>query len=178
MEAIINAINSGKLKAEVCFVGSDNKNAKGLQTARDFGLQSLMFSYGEKNSLKDIAESDLLRALRENGAEWLVLAGYMRMLSKSFVEQMEGRIVNIHPSLLPSFKGTHAIDDAFEFGVKVTGVTIHLVDEFMDNGAILAQRAVEIKDDDTIETLSERIHEIEHALYHETLSKLFRKGEK
>jgi len=91
---------------------------------------------------------------------------------------MNGRIVNIHPSLLPSFKGAHAINDAFEFGVKITGVTIHLVDEFMDNGEILAQRAIEIKDDDTLETLSERIHEIEHALYHETLSKLFRKGEK
>ena len=173
MEAIISAINNGKLGAEVCFVGSDSENAKGLQTARDLGLKTLIFSYGEKNSLKDEAEKDLLNALHENGAEWLILAGFMRVLSKNFVERMEGRIVNIHPSLLPSFKGAHAIADALAYGVKVTGVTVHLADEFVDSGRILAQRAVEIKEGDTLDTLAERIHEVEHSLYPETLEKLF-----
>ena len=176
MEAIVGAINDGYLNAEVCFVGSDNENAKGLQTARDLRLKTLILSYEEsveKNISKGKAEEALIRAISDNNVEWLVLAGYMRILSKDFVRRMEGRIVNIHPSLLPSFKGAHAIKDAFEYGVKVTGVTIHLVDEFVDNGKILAQTAVEIKDDDTLETLSERIHKIEHSLYPETLSKLF-----
>ena len=181
MEALVNAINDGKLKAEVCFVGSDNENAKGLQIARDLGLKTVTFSYdenGAKNSSKGKAEEALLLAIREYKAEWLVLAGFMRVLSKSFVSNMEGRIVNIHPSLLPSFKGTRAISDALEYGVKVTGVTVHLVDEFVDNGKIIAQRAIEIEDDDTLPKLSERIHRVEHSLYYETLSKLFtNKGE-
>jgi len=178
MEALVNAINDGKLLAEVCFVGSDNENAVGLQIARDFGLKTITFSYEEsegKNSLKDKAEEAILQAIHENKADWLVLAGFMRVLSKSFVRHMKERIVNIHPSLLPSFKGTRAIKDALEYGVKVTGVTVHLVDEFVDNGKIIAQRAVEIEEGDTLEKLSERIHRIEHSLYHETLSKLFAK---
>ena len=166
MEAIVSAINNGKLDAEVCFVGSDNENALGLRTALNLGLKTITYSY------KD-ADNILLWAINEYNVEWLVLAGYMRILSKNFVKNMEGRIVNIHPSLLPSFKGAHAIDDALLYGVKVTGVTIHFVDEFVDHGRILAQRAVEIKEDDTLETLSERIHRLEHSLYPETLSKLF-----
>ena len=180
MEAIVNAINSGKLSAEVCFIGSDNENAKGLQIAHDFGLKTIIFSYDEsgvKNFSKVKAEESLLRAIHENNAEWLVLAGFMRVLSKDFVKRMEGRIVNIHPSLLPSFKGFRAIKDALEYGVKITGVTIHFADEFADNGKIIAQRAVEIREDDTQDKLLERIHKTEHSLYPETLSKLFTKGE-
>ena len=176
MEAIVNAINSGKLGAKVCFVGSDNENAKGLQTAHDFGLKTLIFSYeesGGKNSSKIKAEEDLLRAIHENKAEWLILAGFMRILSKKIVKQMEGKVINIHPSLLPSFKGAHAIHDALLYGVKITGVTVHFVDEFVDSGKIIAQTAVEIEEDDSLESLSERIHKIEHSLYPETLSKLF-----
>ena len=175
MEALVDAINNGKLDAEVCFVGSDNENARGIQVARGMGLKTRIFSYEANNSVQ--AEETMLRDINENKVEWLILAGFMRVLSKDFVKRMEGRIVNIHPSLLPSFKGAHAIDDAFRHGVKVTGVTIHLVDEFVDNGKIIAQRAIEIKDDDTAETLSERIHKIEHSLYPETLSKLFTKKE-
>ena len=176
MEAIVNAIKNEQLIAEVCFIGSDDKDAKGLHIARDRGFETIIFSYGENgqaNSARANAELELLQAIRENNVEWLILAGFMRVLSKDFVKQMEGRIVNIHPSLLPSFKGAHAINDAFSLGVKITGVTIHLVDEFVDNGKIIAQTAVEIKDDDTIESLSVRIHKAEHLLYPETLSKLF-----
>jgi len=178
MEALVNAINDRKLLAEVCFIGSDNENAAGLHIARNLGLKTITFSYEEsegKNSLKDKAEEALLQAIHENKADWLVLAGFMRVLSSSFVRHMKERIVNIHPSLLPSFKGTRAIKDALEYGVKITGVTVHLVDEFVDNGKIIAQRAVEIEEGDTLEKLSERIHRIEHSLYHETLSKLFAK---
>ena len=181
MEALVNAIKNGKLDAEVCFVGSDNGNAKGLQTAHELGLDTIVFSYGEgggSNYSKRKAEETMLQAMSEKNVDWLVLAGFMRILSKDFVERMEGKIVNIHPSLLPSFKGTHAINDALMYGVKVTGVTVHFVDEFMDHGQIIAQRAVEIKEDDTLETLSERVHRIEHSLYPETLSKLFIKGRK
>ena len=181
MEAIINAIKNGKLNAEVCFIGSDNADARGLQIARGLGLITRVFSYdesGARNSSKGKAEDYLLRAIRENNVEWLVLAGFMRVLSKDFVKQMEGRIVNIHPSLLPCFKGAHAINDAYTHGVKITGVTIHLVDELVDNGRIIAQSAVEIKEDDTLESLTERIHKTEHVLYPETLSKLFTNGVK
>jgi formyltetrahydrofolate-dependent phosphoribosylglycinamide formyltransferase len=175
MESLVNAINNGKLDAEVCFVGSDDENAKGLQSARDMGIKTLIYSYGANNSLKEKAEETMLRDINEYKVEWLILAGFMRVLSKTFIEHMEGRIVNIHPSLLPSFKGAHAIKDAFQYGVKVTGVTIHFVDEFVDSGTIIAQSAIEIKEDDTIETLSERIHKIEHSLYPATLTKLFTK---
>lgn len=171
MTALAEAAASGELDAEIAFVGSDNANAAGLEKARDLGLEARLFSYKEG---KTAAEEEIAKAAEEARAGWIILAGYMRILSPAFVNRFAGRIINIHPSLLPSFPGAHAIDDAWEYGVKVTGVTVHIVDELVDHGVILAQEAVEISDDDTRETLEAKIHKTEHTLYKSALNKLFK----
>lgn len=170
MLAIAKAIRAGELDAEISFVGSDNENAAGLAKAADLGLNTKNFSYQEG---KSSAEDAIAEAVRTTNTQWIVLAGYMRILSPAFVRNFAGRIVNIHPSLLPAFIGAHAIDDAWSYGVKVTGVTIHLVDELVDHGKILAQCAVNITDSDTLDTLEEKIHRTEYRLYKATLKKLF-----
>lgn len=170
MTALVEAVAGGELNAEITFVGSDKENAAGLKKAEKLGLRTEVFSY--KNG-KAKAEDAIAASLTESGSEWVILAGYMRILSADFVKKYRERIVNIHPSLLPAFPGAHAIDDAWNSGVKVTGVTIHLVDELVDHGRILAQRAVEITDVDTLETLEAKIHRTEHQLYKSTLKTLF-----
>lgn len=170
MLAIAEAVHAGELDAEISFVGSDKENAEGLAKAAGLGLKTKTFSYknGRSNAEEAIAE-----AVMATDTQWIVLAGYMRILSPDFVKRFTGQIINIHPSLLPAFKGAHAIDDAWNYGVKITGVTIHIVDELVDHGKILAQGAVEITDSDTLDTLRAKIHEIEHKLYKATLKKLF-----
>jgi len=108
--------------------------------------------------------------------QWIVLAGYMRILSSTFIARFQNRIINIHPSLLPSFAGAHAVSDALEYGVKLTGVTIHLVDEVLDGGSILAQEVVPVRDDDTGVSLLNRIHAVEHQLYPATLQRMIEQG--
>lgn len=170
MTALAEAAASGELEAEIAFVGSDKESAAGLQKARGLGLETKFFSYKDG---KAAAEAEIAKAAEAARADWIILAGYMRILSPAFVNRFAGRIINIHPSLLPAFPGAHAIDDAWEYGVKVTGVTVHIVDELVDHGAILAQKAVEIYEDDTRETLEAKIHKTEHALYKSVLNKLF-----
>lgn len=170
MEALLKACIAGELAAETAFVGSDKLEAKGLATARALGAETRFFSYKEG---KEAAEAAIAEAVEYTQADWIVLAGFMRILSPDFVRRYAGRIVNIHPSLLPAFPGAHGIQDAWDYGVKITGVTVHLVDEGVDSGTILAQRAVEIMPDDTLESVEEKIHKIEHSLYKETLQKLF-----
>lgn len=171
MTALAEAAASGELEAGIAFVGSDKESAAGLEKARALGLETRFFSY--KNG-KAAAEAEIAEAAETARADWIILAGYMRILSPAFVNRFAGRIINIHPSLLPAFPGAHAIDDAWEYGVKVTGVTVHIVDEFVDHGVILAQKAVEICEDDTRETLEAKIHKTEHALYKSVLNKLFK----
>jgi len=170
MEALLKACIAGELEAETAFVGSDNVEAKGLATAGALGAETRVFPY---RAAKEAAERAIVEAVEYMKADWIVLAGFMRILSPAFVRRFAGRIVNIHPSLLPAFPGAHGIRDAWEYGVKVTGVTVHLVDEGVDSGKILAQRAVEIAPCDTLNTLKEKIHKVEHILYKETLRKLF-----
>lgn len=170
MTALAEAAAAGELDAEIAFVGSDNENAAGLEKARGLGLRASFFSYKEG---KAAAEEEIAKAAEAARADWIILAGYMRILSPAFINRFAGRIINIHPSLLPAFPGARAIDDAWEYGVKVTGVTVHIVDELVDHGLILAQKAVEICDDDTRETLEAKIHKTEYALYKSTLNKLF-----
>lgn len=110
-------------------------------------------------------ETAIISRLKREHIDLVVLAGYMRMLSPAFVKAFSGRIINIHPALLPSFKGMHAIEDALAYGAKVTGVTVHFVDEEMDHGPIILQQAVEIKENDTAASLAKRIHAVEHSLY-------------
>lgn len=175
MTALADAISAGELEAKIAFVGSDRAEAAGLGKALDRGFQTKVFSY--KNG-KAAAEEEIAQAAENTGTDWIILAGYMRILSPEFVKRFAGRIINIHPSLLPAFPGAHAIDDAWEYGVRVTGVTIHVVDELVDHGKILEQQAVEVTDEDTRETLEAKIHKTEYALYKAVLKKLFNPQEK
>jgi phosphoribosylglycinamide formyltransferase-1 len=151
-------------------VASDKKDALGIKKAREMGFETIILPYNEGRAR---AEGHLNEKILSQSVEWIVLAGFMRILSSDFVGKYRDKIVNIHPSLLPAFPGTSAIKDSFEYGVKVTGVTVHLVDELMDHGPILSQREVRVEDSDTLESLEEKIHEAEHDLYWRTLKELF-----
>lgn len=173
MHALTDAVRNGKLNAEITFVGSDKAEASGLHTAQGKGLDTALFSNWSTAEHRANTEKELLRKLKTTQTEWLILAGFMRILSPAFVKNMTGRIVNIHPSLLPSFPGAHAIEDAFNYGVKYTGVTVHLVDEQVDHGPILAQSVIPIEDGETLASLTAKIHQEEHCLYAATLKHLF-----
>ncbi|MCF4150294.1 phosphoribosylglycinamide formyltransferase [Dethiosulfovibrio sp. F2B] len=170
MDAILDRVESGDLKANVSFVASDRPGAPGLEKAAARGIKTELLPY---ENGKEAAEEHLHRLWRRHDLDWLVLAGFMRILSPGFVSSHAGRIVNIHPALLPSFPGAHGIEDAWNYGVKVTGVTVHLVDELVDHGTILSQMPVRVKPDDNMETLERRIHRAEHRQYWRTLEKLF-----
>lgn len=171
MAALARRIASGDLDADIRLVGSDRPDAEGLARAEALSLPTLVLPYREKG--KGEAEGLLLEHLEKKGVEWVVLAGFMRILSPRVISHFRDRIVNIHPALLPAFPGTEAIASAWNYGVKVTGVTVHLVDEEMDHGPILAQRCVPIDEGQTLEELEERIHEVEHDIYWRTLKDLF-----
>lgn len=165
LQAIMDAVDSGKIRgAEVAVVVSDRKNAYALERAR---LRNVPVKYLSAKNFASREEYDraLVTYLEEEQIDLVVLAGFMRLLTPYFVLAFHHRILNIHPSLLPSFPGAHGVTDALDYGVKVTGCTVHFVDEGMDTGPILLQEAVEIRDDDTAESLHERIHTLEHRLY-------------
>ena len=170
MEVLLKACASGELPANVVFVGSDKESAKGLATAKSLGAETIYFNYKEG---RRTAEKIIADAVKSRGVEWIVLAGFMRILSPEFVREFSGKIINIHPALLPAFPGAHGILDAWEAGVPVTGVTVHLVDEEVDHGPILAQEEVHRLPEDTMETLEERIHRTEHRIYKTALKKFF-----
>lgn len=173
-QAIIDAVNNGKLDAEICLLVCDKPNAYAIERAKKHAIPTFVFNPKDYENKKAF-EEEILAKLRQNNVEWIVLAGYMRLIGETLLTAYGGKIVNIHPSLLPSFRGKDAIGQAFRAGVKVTGVTIHYVDEGMDTGPIIAQEAVYVDEDDTIETLAEKIHQVEHKLYPSTLKKLFTK---
>ena len=172
MEAIAQAVASKKLNGRIAFVASDNPEAAGLKKAADLGLPIAVLPYAEG---KKKGEEELRRLCNIHGAEWIVLAGFLSILSPEIVRSFKNRIVNIHPSLLPSFPGKHGIEDAWRRGVKITGVTVHLVDDGVDTGPILAQQGLKIRPGESLESLEERIHRAEHSLYAKTLSLLFAK---
>ena len=171
MEAIFDRIASGDLDATVAFVASDNDAAAGLRKAAARSIPVFTLPYELRGKME--AERSLASLCRERNVDWIVLAGFMRILSATFISGFENRIVNIHPALLPAFSGAHAVRDAWDRGVRLTGVTVHLVDTGVDTGPILSQRAVSVLDEDSIETLEERIHTTEHIQYWETLRDLF-----
>lgn len=175
-EAILHAVDRGQIQAKVVLVVCDKPGARVIEKAEAAGISTLVLKPKEFPSKEDY-EKAILAGLEEKSVSFIILAGYMRLIGPTLLQAFSGRIVNIHPSLLPSFPGLHAIEQAFQAGVKITGVTIHFVDEGMDTGPILAQRPVEIHEDDTIDTLEERIHAIEHVLYPETLAKLINEKE-
>jgi phosphoribosylglycinamide formyltransferase-1 len=162
LQSIIDAIQRGELSAEISIVITDKPNVKALERAEVAGIKNICVDRKLFDNRADF-EAELLKNLA--GIDLVVLAGFMRILSPEFVRQFAGRLMNIHPSLLPSFKGAHAHRDALEYGVKVSGCTVHFVDEGTDSGPIILQAAVEVKDDDTEETLSARILEQEHIIY-------------
>lgn len=170
MKAIAESVRSGRLPGRIVLVASDNPDAPGLKTAKRMGLETAVLPYA---SGRREAESALKELCISRGSEWIVLAGFMRILSPDFVRSFPRRIVNIHPALLPSFPGRDGIGDAWRRGVKVTGVTVHLVDEGVDSGPILAQRPLAIHPGETLERLEKRIHRLEHRIYPETLLALF-----
>lgn len=162
--AIVQAIHRGELAgAEVALLVCDRPGAYVLERARDFGIPAFVFdpkAYPDKAAF----ETEIAGRLQELGIDWVVLAGYMRLIGSVMLQHYEGRIINLHPSLLPAFPGKDAIGQALAYGVKVTGVTVHFVDAGMDTGPIIAQQPVAVQDGDTAETLAARIHQAEHQL--------------
>lgn len=164
LQAIIDARKAGEIKAELALVVSSNEKAFGLKRAAEAGIPTKVFNPANYTNRQSV-DRDMVIELKAHKIDFIVLAGYMRLLTPYFVEQFPNKILNVHPSLLPSFKGVDGIKDAFTYGVKTTGVTIHFVSEKMDAGPIILQDSVKINEDDTLETLEEKIHRVEHRLY-------------
>lgn len=173
-QAIVDAIESGQLKnVEIALVLSDVKAAKILERAQKHNLPAQFIDPGKfKTKLEPEIEEQYIQALRDAGVELIVLAGFMRVIKSKFLHAFPYQIVNIHPSLLPSFKGLDAWKQALDYGAKVTGCTVHIVNMDIDGGPIILQGVVPIKDEDTAETLHERIHEMEHQIYPQALQLL------
>jgi phosphoribosylglycinamide formyltransferase-1 len=167
-EAIHRAIADGRLNAHIAVVISNRSEAPGLARARELGLSARAFDH-RAYPTREAHEEDVLRAIAEAEVDLIVLAGYMRLLSPAFVAAYPHRILNIHPSLLPAFPGVDAQAQAVAYGVKVSGCTVHFVDENLDAGPIIVQRAVPVVDGDTAESLAARILEQEHVAYVEAL---------
>lgn len=164
--AIADAIAAGKIPAQVSIVLSDVENAGILEHARQRNLPACFIAPGKfRTKLEEDAERAYVTALQEANVDLIVLAGFMRVLKGDFLRAFEGRIVNVHPSLLPSFPGLEAWKQALDYGVKATGCTVHYVDAGVDSGAIIGQQTVPVLDDDTAATLHARIHAAEHDLY-------------
>ena len=175
LQAIINSIKKKKLRgAKIALVVCDNPKAFALSRAKKAGIKNIVVERKSFNSKSEF-EKEIIRHLKKEKVELLVLAGFMRIIGKGLLKTYKNRIINIHPALLPSFKGAHAIKDTFDYDVKVTGVTIHLVDEEMDHGPIILQEALPIKEKDTLESLESRIHKVEHKLYPKAIG-LFTSG--
>jgi len=170
-EAIVRACKENKIEgATVSLLVCDRYDAYALERAKKLGIKSFVFDPKSYSSKKEY-EQKILDVLRANDIHIICLAGYMRIVGDTLLEAFPNRILNIHPSLLPSFKGAIAIIEAFEFGVKVFGVTVHLIDNTIDGGTIIAQRAFEYHGD-SLEEVEHRIHEIEYQLYPEAINML------
>lgn len=176
LQALIDAIAVGKLDASIELVISSKPDAFGLKRAQDSGIPTMALSpeiYKDASQADEIIAGEFLRAGADNaGVDYVVMAGYMRMVTDPILIAFADRVINIHPALLPSFPGAHGIADAFAAGVKVTGVTVHFANAVYDEGPIIAQRAVGIREDDTLESLEERVHAVEYELYPEALQLL------
>ncbi len=171
MVALVEAVKSGLIaNSEIAVVISDKQDAAGLERAKERGAATLVIERRRRTRVEHDAE--IVSELEKRNVELVCLAGYMRLLSPAFIEAFRERILNIHPSLLPSFPGLDAQQQALCYGVKFTGCTVHFVDEGLDSGAIIAQKVVPVLADDTVETLTTRILEQEHQLYTESVAKI------
>ncbi len=164
LQAIIDRIKEGSLNAVVEVVISDNEHAYALKRAKQNGILVYVVNY-KSYAGRDQAEDQLIMILKKHNIELVVLAGYMKLLTKRMMNAFPMRIMNIHPAILPSFPGVNAVKQAMDYGVKFTGCTVHFVDEGTDTGPIIIQAVVSVRDDDTEETLAQRIHRKEHIIY-------------
>ena len=170
-QALADAAREGRLGADIRLLVCDRPNAFVVQRAEAAGIPAYVFRPRDYPS-RETYEKEILAELERLGIELVVLAGYMRILTNVLVDAYAGCMINIHPSLLPAFPGVNAIRQALEYGVKVTGVTVHFVDGGVDTGPIIAQEALAVEENDTEETLAERIHRIEHRLLQEVVRKI------
>ena len=180
LQSIINAVNKGEIKAKIAVVIVDNRQAYAAKRAKDAGIDSVCVEFADfvkdKSSRgRDRFEQAIVDELKKAGVTLVVLAGFMKILGHTFLNEYGGRTLNIHPALLPSFKGAHAHRDALNYGVKVSGCTVHFIDEGMDSGPIIMQAAVPVLDDDTEETLAARVLQEEHRIYPQVI-KLYCEG--
>ena len=171
LQAIIDRIAEGTLDATVEIVVSSRPDAYGLRRAEAAGIQTLTLS---RETYADplLADEIIATELKRFDVDYVIMAGYMRMVRAPLLDAFPNRIVNLHPALLPSFKGAHAIQDAFDYGVKVTGVTVHFADDRYDCGPIIAQQALAVEEDWDVDELEEHIHAIEHVLFPDTIQLL------
>ena len=175
LQAIIDACRKKKIRATLGLVLSDKADAYALTRARKAKVPCVVHIDPKGFRSREDFDAAAIALLKRAKIDFIVLAGFMRILSPVFIRTFKNRILNIHPALLPAFKGGHAIKDALAHGVKVTGVTVHFVDEEVDHGAIILQEAVEIRAKDTAQTLAMRIHKVEHRLYPKAID-LFARG--
>jgi phosphoribosylglycinamide formyltransferase-1 len=163
LQALVDAQARGELGGVIAVVVSNEETAAGLERARRAGIPTVVRDH--RGRRREEYDGELVAVLRERGVELVCLAGFMRLLSPVFIRAFPGRILNVHPALLPAFPGLDAQRQAFEHGVKISGATVHLVDEGLDSGPIVAQEAVPVRSDDTAESLAARILEAEHRIY-------------
>ena len=176
LEAILSHIKEGKLDAEVVAVVSDREDARALSVAKDYGVDGFYIPCVEKKTvLLGESEREYIKILKEKGVKLVVLAGFMRILKKPFLDAFKGRIMNVHPALLPSFPGLKAQKQALEYGSKISGCTVHFIDEGVDTGPIILQEAVSVYDNDSVDSISQRILKHEHEMYSKAIQ-LFAEG--
>lgn len=170
-QAIIDAVKNGELEANISLLVSDKVGAFAIDCAKSEGIPFFVFT-AKDYAIKEEYEAEILKELKDKEIDFIILAGYMRLIGSTLLTEFEGKIINIHPSLLPAFPGKDAIGQALDAKVKVSGVTVHYVDAGMDTGPIIAQKPVEISEVETKESLQAKIHGIEHELYPAVIQKL------
>lgn len=174
LQAIIDSWSRGEIKANISLVVSDKSSAYALERTKKANIESFVLEDKDFKTREEY-DKEIIKELGKKKIDLIILAGFMRLLSSYFVNKYRNKILNIHPSLLPLFKGTHGIRDAFNAKVKETGVTVHFVDEKLDNGPIILQRSLKVESSDTLESLEKKIHKLEHKMYPEAI-KLFVEG--
>jgi phosphoribosylglycinamide formyltransferase-1 len=174
LQAIIEAVEEGRIDGKICIAISDNSDSYALKRAKQHNIETQYIDFRSFKNREDY-DKKVVDCLKEKKIELVILAGYMRILSPFFINAYKNKIMNIHPALLPSFPGLQVQKKAIDHGVKVSGCTVHFVDEGMDSGPIILQKAVEVKDNDTEESLAERILKEEHQIYPRAIQ-LFSEG--
>lgn len=169
LTAIIEAARAGELDAEIELVVSSNQRAKGIERAREAGIDVMAFTPADYEADPEAVDEKIARAFQERGVEYVAMAGYMRKVTPVLLDAYPNRVVNLHPALLPEHPGAHAIRDAYEAGDSQTGITIHFANEEYDQGPIIFQHAVDVREGESLEELEARIHEAEHTYYPKVL---------